>query len=61
MIKNVVFDLGGVLIDYRPESYLEHIGFSKDDVSLFTKIVFYGKEWDEYNSSKYDICDTEEN
>lgn len=29
MIKNIVFDLGGVLIDFKPEIYLKQIGFSK--------------------------------
>ena len=25
MIKNIIFDLGGVLIDFIPEMYLKHI------------------------------------
>lgn len=61
MIKNIVFDLGGVLIDFKPERYLEHIGFSEEDINLFTKIIFYGKEWNEYNSSKLNVKQTEEN
>ena len=61
MIKNIVFDLGGVLIDFKPEKYLEHIGFSKEDINLFTQIVFYGKEWNAYNSSKYNAEQTEKN
>ncbi len=60
MIKNIVFDLGGVLIDYKPERYLEHIGYSKEEIKLFTKIIFYGEEWDEYNSSKYSILETKQ-
>lgn len=60
MIKNIVFDLGGVLIDFKPEKYLAHIGFTKDDINLFTKIVFYGEEWDEYNSSKSNAKKTEQ-
>ncbi len=61
MIKNIVFDLGGVLIDFVPEKYLEHIGCNENDVPLFTQIVFYGKEWNEYNSSKYNIEQTKAN
>ncbi len=60
MIKNIVFDLGGVLIDFRPEIYLEHIGFSEEDITLFTKIVFYGEEWNEYNSFKFNANQTKE-
>lgn len=51
MIKNIVFDLGGVLIDFKPEKYLAHIGFNEKDITLFSKIVFYGEEWTEYNFS----------
>lgn len=60
MIKNIVFDLGGVLIDFKPERYLAHIGFSEEDITLFTKIVFYGKQWNEYNSSKLNVKQTEQ-
>ena len=52
-IKNIVFDLGGVLIDFKPQLYLEHIGFDKNDVQLFYKIVFCGEEWNMYNKSIY--------
>lgn len=60
MVKNIVFDLGGVLIDFKPERYLAHIGFSEEDIILFTKIVFYGEEWNEYNSSKSNTKQTEQ-
>lgn len=61
MIKNIVFDLGGVLVDFNPENYLNHIGFDKNDITLFTDIVFYSKEWSEYTTSKYTIKQTAEN
>lgn len=61
MIKNVVFDLGGVLIDFKPEKYLEHIGYNEKEVSFFTTMVFGSKEWSEYNSSKYDAEQTKRN
>ena len=61
MIKNIVFDLGGVLVDFKPENYLSHIGFDKDDIDIFTGIVFYSEEWCEYNTAKYTIKQTAEN
>ena len=61
MIKNIVFDLGGVLIDFKPERYLEHIGYSEEEVSFFTTMIFWSSEWNEYNSSKYDVGQTKEN
>lgn len=51
MIKNIVFDLGGVLVDFKPEELLKHINFNEEEVELFKKIIFYGEEWKKYNSS----------
>ena len=50
-MKNIVFDLGGVLIDFKPEIFLEKLGYNIEEVEYFTKIIFYGEEWDKYNSS----------
>lgn len=61
MIKNIVFDLGGVLIDFKPEKYLEHIGYSEEEVSFFTTMIFWSSEWSKYNSSKHDDRRTKEN
>lgn len=60
MIRNIIFDLGGVLVDFKPQNYLSHIGLNKEEVEFFTKLVFYGKEWREYNSSKINSKQTEE-
>lgn len=49
MIKNVVFDLGKVLVDFRPEYFLEKLEYSPKEIERFTKIIFYGEEWERYN------------
>lgn len=54
MIKNIVFDLGGVLIDFNPKCYLEHIGIPEEEIPYYIKTVFYGYEWGIYNTGKYD-------
>jgi len=54
-IKNIVFDLGGVLIEFNPFKYLNKLVFDQETCELFVKLVFYSKEWDEYNKSKYDL------
>ena len=54
MIKNIVFDLGNVLIDFKPQIFLAYLGFNEEDIKLFNNIVFAGKEWNMYNQSKYD-------
>lgn len=45
MIKNIIFDLGGVLIDFIPEKYLKHIGLNNEEINLYKKIIWGGKEW----------------
>lgn len=57
-IKNIVFDLGAVLIDFKPQVLLKKIGLSDEEVDLFNKIIFYGEEWRNYNSSINDINET---
>lgn len=54
-IKNIVFDLGGVLIDFKPENYLKNIGLSEEEISFFVKIIFYGDEWLDNSMSKCDV------
>lgn len=61
MIKNIVFDLGGVLVDFKPEKYLKHIGFNESEIDFLTNLIFCGKEWYEYTASKYTIKQTAEN
>ena len=39
----MVIDLGRVLIDFKHETYLTHIGFTEEDVKLFKKLVFVEK------------------
>lgn len=45
MIKNIIFDLGGVLIDFNPENYLKHIGIEKEEIPLLKKLIWESQEW----------------
>ena len=45
MIKNIIFDLGGVLIDFFPENYLKHINLKEDEIQLFKKLIWGSKTW----------------
>lgn len=38
MIKNIIFDLGGVLIDFIPEKYLKNIGLNDEEIKYIKKI-----------------------
>ena len=60
MIKNIVFDIGGVLVDFIPTRYLKHIGLNDNESELFSNIVFFGQEWSEYNSNKINVNDMKE-
>lgn len=46
MIKNIIFDLGGVLLDFKPEVYLKCIGLSKEEAKLFVKLIWGSSEWE---------------
>lgn len=45
MIKNIVFDMGQVLIRWQPEYYLSQGCFPEEDKKLLLKEVFRSVEW----------------
>ena len=44
MIKNIIFDMGGVLIDYNPEKALYAL-FDKETADLLLKVIFRNPLW----------------
>lgn len=46
MIRNIVFDLGGVLVDFHPLEGMRKLGFSEDAVKAFQENIFSGL-WEE--------------
>ena len=44
-IKNIIFDLGGVLLDFNPKNYLIHCNLNDDEIELFTKMIWGSDEW----------------
>lgn len=53
MIKNVVFDLGRVLVDFYPLSYLDKFEFDDDTKNKLNEIIFESKDWSEYDRGIY--------
>lgn len=53
MIKNIVFDLGRVLIEFDPVSYLKKLGFDDETSKFLGSVVFEGEEWKECDGGKY--------
>lgn len=45
MIRNIVFDMGNVLIKWRPEAFLERLGVSEEDRPALLREVFGSVEW----------------
>lgn len=39
MIKNIIFDLGGVLIDFITEKYLKHIRLNDEEIKSYKKMI----------------------
>lgn len=44
MIKNIIFDMGGVLIDYNPEKTLYSI-FDRQTADILLKEIFRNPIW----------------
>ena len=45
MIKNIVFDLGNVLISFRPSEYLDKNNYPESYKSIILSDIFRSKEW----------------
>ncbi len=53
MIRNILFDLGGVLITYHPEETLLAVGYSKEEASRLNHAVFLDPLWRELDRGTY--------
>ena len=45
MIKNIIFDMGGVLIEWRPDKLIARLGYEGEDARLLLREVFGDQEW----------------
>ena len=45
MIRNIVFDMGNVLVRFDPDLFLERIGAAEEDRPLLMREVFKSLEW----------------
>ena len=45
MIKNIIFDMGGVLIDWNPHKLIEEVGINKEDHNDVYEQLFKKAEW----------------
>lgn len=47
MIKNIIFDIGGVLVDFNPERVLKEMGFPQNEVQAIYSNTVLGPYWKE--------------
>lgn len=52
MIDTIIFDLGGVLVDFEPERGMRTIGFSEETIAVFNEKIF-AKLWEECDRFPY--------
>lgn len=51
MIKNIIFDVGRVLIDWFPHETMKELGFSDTEIEKVDQILFKSGEWKEEDLS----------
>ena len=56
MIKNVVFDLGGVIVDYNPAKVIKPM-FPEEDADFILGNLFFSKEWSEIDRGTLTPCE----
>ncbi len=49
MIKNIIFDIGGVIVDYKFGDYVERLGLDKKITKVLNTKVLYTPLWDEFS------------
>ena len=55
MIKNIVFDLGRVIYNYRPREYLLNLGYDETQANKLMKIIFDNPLWLDIDKGLYSI------
>ncbi len=54
MIKNVIFDIGNVLVDFRWRMLMEELGLPAETQAIFAKTVFGSRWWGELDHGIYE-------
>ena len=52
-IKNVVFDLGGVMINYNPAAFIRDMGYDEETCQAVLNAIFYDPVWEDMDMGKY--------
>ena len=52
-IRNVVFDLGGVMVNYNPREFIEQLGYDKELGDRLCDAIFLDPVWVDMDMGKY--------
>ena len=47
MIKNIIFDVGNVLVEYNPDGLMHRLGFDEETLQAVNQAVFQNELWNE--------------
>ncbi len=45
MIRNIIFDIGGVLLDYNPKTYLDKLDIKESRRNKLNDVIFHDQRW----------------
>lgn len=45
MIKNIIFDIGGVFLEYNPKTYLDKLNIEESKRKELNNIIFHNQKW----------------
>ena len=45
MIRNIIFDIGGVLLDYNPKTYLDKLDIKESRRKKLNDVIFHDQRW----------------
>lgn len=51
MIKNIIFDVGNVLVDFHPVDYMRRKGFPEDVIEIFDEKIIKSELWNDVDLS----------
>ena len=45
MIRNIIFDIGGVLLEYNPKTYLDKLNIEESKRKILNDVIFHNPKW----------------
>ena len=52
MIKNIIFDIGNVLVSFRWKEYYREFGYSNEIIERLEKATVLSPQWNEFRSEE---------